>query len=133
MKTWISIIVGLATMALLPNLSLADESTVYQVYRPVDLGVSEEPPPKDIFISLGDGVKNAKKGSRLDAYRRVASFDSLTQRHMGDHMIPVAKLKVIYVDDKTAIARVEQFVSMAQEPALYPQAIMVGDVIQSAP
>jgi len=106
----------------------APEHTVYQVYRPVDLGEGF-PPPKDIFISIGlvDGVR---KGSKLDVYRRVTSFDNLTSRHMGDHMIPVGRLKIIHVDEKTAIARADRFVSLEEEPALMPQAIMIGDVVR---
>jgi hypothetical protein len=104
------------------------EHTVYQVYRPVDLGEGF-PPPKDIFVSIGtmDGIR---KGSYLDVYRRISSFDNLTSRHMGDHMIPVGRLKIIHVDEKTAIARSDRFVSLEEEPALMPQAIMIGDVVR---
>jgi hypothetical protein len=104
------------------------DHTVYQVFRAIDLGEGP-PPPKDIFVSIGssDGVK---KGSFLDVYRRISSFDNLTQRHMGDHVIPVGRLKVIYADEKTAIARTDRFVSLDQEPALLPQAVMIGDVVR---
>jgi hypothetical protein len=109
--------------------ALADESTVYQVYRPIDLGEGGAPPPKDIFISMG-ADQGLRKGSTLDVYRRIASFDNLTQKHMGDHMIPVGKIKVIHVDGKTAIARADRFVSVEQEPALLPQAVMIGDIVR---
>jgi hypothetical protein len=108
--------------------ALAGEGNVYQVYRGIDLGTSDTPPPKDIFISVG-ADQGVKKGAVLDVYRKISSFDNLTQKHMGDHMIPVGKLKVIYVDAKTAIARADRFVSVDQEPALMPQAIMIGDVV----
>lgn len=110
--------------------ALAVEGNVYQVYRGIDLGLSEQAPPKDIFISLGSD-QGVKKGSVLDVYRRISSFDNLTQKHMGDHMIPVGKIKIIHVDAKTAIARSDRFVSIDQEPALLPQAIMIGDVVLS--
>ena len=51
---------------------------------------------------------------------------------MGDHMIPVGKIRVIHVDDKTAIARADRFVSLEQEPAILPQAIMIGDVVRKS-
>ena len=104
------------------------DHTVYQVYRPIDMG-DGNPPPKDIFVSIGmhHGVK---KGAFLDVYRRISSFDNLTQKHMGDHMIPVGRLKVIYADEKTAIARADRFVSLDEEPGLLPQAIMIGDVVR---
>lgn len=108
--------------------ALAAEGNVYQVYRGIDLGTSDQQPPKDIFISLGSD-QGVKKGAVLDVYRKISSFDNLTQKHMGDHMIPVGKIKVIHTDAKTAIARADRFVSVEQEPALLPQAVMIGDVV----
>jgi hypothetical protein len=111
--------------------ALATESdyTVYQVYRPIDMGEGGTQPPKDIFVSIGSN-QGVHKGSMLDVYRRISSFDNLTQKHMGDHMIPVGKIRVIHVDEKTAIARADRFVSVEQEPALLPQAVMIGDVVR---
>ena len=105
--------------------------TVYQVYRPIDLGEGGGQPPKDIFVSIGS-AQGVHKGSTLDVYRRISSFDNLTQKHMGDHMIPVGRIKVIHVDEKTAIARADRFVSVEQEPALLPQAVMIGDIVRIA-
>ncbi|MBS1959579.1 MAG: hypothetical protein JST80_08925 [Bdellovibrionales bacterium] len=107
----------------------AAEINVYQVYRSIDLGESETLPPKDIFISAGS-TQGVKRGAVLDVYRRISSFDNLTQKHMGDHMIPVGRLKVIHVDEQTAIARLDKFVSTDSEPALLPQAVMIGDVVR---
>jgi hypothetical protein len=109
----------------------AAEYNVYQVYRAIDLGETDQKPPKDIFINMG-AEQGLKKGSVLDVYRRISSFDNMTQKHMGDHMIPVGKIKIIHTDDKTAIARADRFVSIDQEPALLPQAIMIGDVVRPA-
>lgn len=109
--------------------ALAAEYNVYQVYRGIDLGESDTPPPKDIFISAGS-TQGVKKGSVLDVYRRISSFDNLTQKHMGDHMIPVGRLKVIHVDEQTAITRLDKFVSSDSEPSLLPQAVMIGDVVR---
>ena len=110
-------------------LGMESDYTVYQVYRPIDLGDGSAQPPKDIFVSIGSS-QGVHKGSMLDVYRRISSFDNLTQKHMGDHMIPVGKIRVIHVDEKTAIARADRFVSVEQEPALLPQAIMIGDVVR---
>lgn len=110
-------------------LAAQTDYTVYQVYRGIDLGEGAAPPPKDIFVSIG-ASQGVRKGSMLDVYRRISSFDNLTQKHMGDHMIPVGKIRVIHVDDRTAIARADRFVSVEQEPALLPQAIMIGDVVR---
>ena len=118
-----------AVFGIFCNRSWASEFNVYQVYRPIDLGETGQAPPKDIFVSMG-ADQGLKKGTLLDVYRRVSSFDNMSQKHMGDHMIPVGKIRVIHVDDKTAIARSDRFVSLEQEPALLPQAIMIGDVVR---
>lgn len=107
----------------------ADDFNVYQVFRGIDLGENDTPPPKDIFINMGSH-NGLKKGSVLDVYRKISSFDNLTQRLVGDHMIPVGRIKVIHADDKSAIARLDKFVSIDQEPGLLPQAVMIGDVVR---
>ncbi len=114
-----------------PVVAQADEFSVYQVFRQIDLGESDRQPPKDIFVNIGSS-QGVKKGSVLDVYRKISSFDNLTQRLVGDHMIPVGKIKVIHSDEKTAIARAERFVSVEQEPALLPQSIMIGDIVRPA-
>jgi hypothetical protein len=114
-----------------PNFAKAEDFNVYQVYRGIDLGESDHAPPKDIFINVGSN-SGIKKGSVLDVYRKISSFDNLTQRLVGDHMIPVGRIKVIHADDKSAIARVDKFVSIDSEPGLLPQAIMIGDVVRPA-
>jgi hypothetical protein len=111
------------------TLAQAEDFNVYQVFRAIDLGESDVAPPKDIFINMG-AAQGLKKGTTLDVYRKISSFDNLTQKHMGDSMIPVGRIKVIHVDDHIAIARADQFVSVEQEPALLPQAVMIGDVVR---
>ncbi len=118
-----------ALFLMLGSFAVAEDFSVYQVYRPINLGETDQIPPKDIFVNMGS-EQGLKKGSELDVYRKVSSFDNLTQSHIGDHVIPVGRLKVIHVDDKTAIARIDKFVSIEQEPALLPQAIMIGDVVR---
>ena len=119
----------LVSLRLPAQSAVASEYTVYQVFRSVDLGESDVQPPKDIFINMGSS-QGLKKGVVLDVYRKISSFDNLTQKLAGDHVIPVGRIKVIHTDEKTAIARLEKFVSFEQEPALLPQAIMIGDVVR---
>ncbi len=125
------VIFGFIFQAMIPLRALSAEFSVYEVFRSVDLGESDRPPPKDIFINMGSN-QGVKKGAVLDVYRKISSFDNLTEKLAGEHVIPVGRIKVIHVDDKTAIARADRFVSMEQEPALLPQAIMIGDLVRQA-
>ena len=132
-KFGIATLVGLFFGIQQVNLSSAraDEFSVYQVFRAIDLGESDQQPPKDIFVNMGTS-QGLKKGSVLDVYRKISSFDNLTQKLAGDHLIPVGRVKIIHVDEKTAIARVDKFVSIDQEPGLLPQAVMIGDLVRPA-
>jgi hypothetical protein len=121
----------LIEMSLAQTKVLAADSTVYQVFRGVDLGETDRPPPKDIYINMGSS-QGIKRGSVLDVYRKVTSFDELTQKVAGDQMIPIGRVKIIHSDEKTSIARLDKFVSIDQEPALGVQSIMVGDVVRPA-
>ena len=125
----LAIMLLIAVCAFIPKASRADDYAVYQVFRPIDLGETDVQPPKDIYINMGAN-QGIKKGSVLDVYRRISSFDNLSQKLVGDHMIPVGRIKVIHSDDKTAIARLDKYVSVDQEPAMLPQAIMIGDVVR---
>ncbi len=131
-KTGLAILAAIVisfSSALMPR-ALGEEFSVYQVYRPINLGEVEQAPPKDIFINMGT-ENGVKRGNTLDVYRKISSFDNLTQKHMGDHLIPVGRVKVIHVDERSSIARLDKFVSINEEPAMLPQAIMIGDVVKT--
>ncbi len=109
----------------------AAEYSVYEVFRAIDLGESDRQPPKEIFINMG-ALQGLKKGSVLDVYRKISSFDNVAEKLAGEHVVPVGRIKVIHTDEKTAIARMDRFVSLEQEPALLPQSIMIGDLVRHA-
>ncbi|MBU6153223.1 MAG: hypothetical protein KGP28_02870 [Bdellovibrionales bacterium] len=113
------------------NCASAAEYSVYEVFRAIDLGESDRPPPKEIFINMG-ALQGLRKGSVLDVYRKISSFDNVTEKLAGEHVVPVGRIKVIHTDEKTAIARMDRFVSLEQEPALLPQSIMIGDLVRLA-
>ena len=128
MKTFAFVFVGFASI-FGASRALAADYSIYQVFRQVDLGTSPVVPPLQIFVNMG-AEQGVKKGTILDVYRKLSSFDLLTQKHVGDHMLPIGRIKVIHTDDTTSIARIEKFVSAEQEIVLLPQAVMVGDVVR---
>ncbi len=109
----------------------ATEFSVYEVFRAIDLGENDRPPPKEFFVNIG-AIQGVRKGSVLDVYRKISSFDNLAEKHGGEHMVPVGRIKVIHADERTAIARMDRFVSLEQEPALLPQSVMIGDLVRLA-
>ena len=117
-------------LACTPHTHAADYS-VYEVFRAIDLGEAEHQPPKEFFINMGS-QQGVKKGAVLDVYRKISSFDNLTEKLAGEHVVPVGRIKVIHADERTAIARLDRYVSLEQEPALLPQSIMIGDLVRPA-
>jgi hypothetical protein len=102
---------------------------VYSVYQSVNLGNPSEVTRKDYYVSVGY-MHGVKKGSVLEVMRRIPTFD-LANEHLHREMIfPIARIKVIHVESKTAIARLEKLLSEDQSPAATPQGIMVGDVVR---
>ena len=132
-KFGIAALIGFACILemVMPLRALAADYSVYEVFRAVDLGESDRPPPKEIFVNMGSN-QGVKKGSVLDVYRKVVSFDNLSERVGGEHMIPVGRIKVIHTDEKTAIARIDRYVSLEQEVSLLPQTVMIGDLVRLA-
>jgi hypothetical protein len=132
-KFGIAALIGIACILemIVPLRALAADYSVYEVFRAVDLGESDRPPPKEIFVNMGSN-QGVKKGSVLDVYRKVVSFDNLSEKVGGEHMIPVGRIKVIHTDEKTAIARLDRFVSLEQEVSLLPQTVMIGDLVRLA-
>jgi hypothetical protein len=127
---WPAIFTGMLLLACAPRTHAAEYS-VYEVFRAIDLGESDHQPPKEFFINMGS-QQGVKKGVVLDVYRKISSFDNLTEKLAGEHVVPVGRIKVIHADDRTAIARLDRFVSLEQEPALLPQSIMIGDLVRPA-
>jgi hypothetical protein len=107
----------------------ASDKIVYSVYRGVDLGIPNEPTPKDFFVNMGsaDGLK---PGTTLDVFRKIPTYDVTQEKVYRDVTFPIAKLKVIHVEEDAAIARLERMLPLDQTPSLSPRAVMVGDYVR---
>lgn len=128
MITWL-IVWGILS---LPNQSSAADFVVYSVYRALDLGnAGEPPPPKDYYINMGS-AQGLSEGSLLSVYRRMATYDLLSEKLYKEVMFPIAKLKVIHVEQGVAIARMDQMIVTDKMPAITPVAVMVGDLVRPA-
>jgi hypothetical protein len=102
---------------------------VYSVYQAVNLGNPGELSRKDYYINMGHS-HGLRKGSVLEVMRRVPTFDLANENLYREMIFPIARLKVIHVESKTAIARLDKMLSPEQVPAATPSGIIVGDVIR---
>jgi hypothetical protein len=102
---------------------------VYSVYKAIDLGNPGEIPQKDYYVNMGttNGLHN---GATLEVIRKVATYDLLSEKLYKDISFPIARLKVIHVEQNAAVARLEQVLPADKTPAVANRAVMVGDVVQ---
>lgn len=103
---------------------------VYSVYKELDMGNPGEIIQKDYYLNMGstDGLH---KGSTVTVYRKISTYDLLSEKLYKDITFPIAKLKIIHVENNAAVARVESMVSGADTPALAPRAVMIGDLVSA--
>jgi hypothetical protein len=107
------------------------EFVVYSVYKAIDLGNPGETPQKDFYINMGtaNGLHN---GATLEVIRKVATYDLLSEKLYKDVSFPIARLKVIHVEQNAAVARLDQLLPADKTPAVANRAVMVGDAVQIA-
>lgn len=108
---------------------LASEFFVYSVYRGLNLGGTEEPPQKDLFINMGS-VHGLHDGTILQVSRRVATYDLSSEKLYQDVIFPIALVKVIHVESRASIARLEKMLPSESTPVISPRVIMVGDLVK---
>lgn len=109
----------------------AEEAMIYNVYRPIDMGEPGEKPLKDFYISAGAGA-GLRVGSVLEVYRRSSTYDLVNSRVHQQMSYPIAKVKIIHVEDQIAIARLDSMASQDKNPLIQPQYVMVGDFVRPA-
>ncbi len=112
-------------------LSDTDEFVVYSVYQTVSLESAKAQNPKDYYISMGY-QHGLKKGAILEVMRRIPSFDTSGEKLYREVIFPIALIKVIHVESKSAIARLEKLLPVNEVPISMPRAVAVGDVVRPA-
>jgi hypothetical protein len=133
LKTRLQILV--ATIAALGMLALprhlgAADYVVYSVYKELDLGYPGETPQKDFYVNMGT-TQGLRPGTMLKVYRRVSTYDLMSEKLYRDVSFPIARLKVIHAENNAAIARLEKMLPIASTPAFSPRAVMVGDLVET--
>jgi hypothetical protein len=113
----------------LPFTAGSADFVVYSVYKAIDLGNPGEVPQKDFYVNMGS-ANGLHSGSTLEVIRKVATYDLLSEKLYKDISFPIARLKVIHVEQNAAVARLEQILPADKTPAIANRAVMVGDAVQ---
>ena len=112
---------------LMASIAHAGDPTIYNVYRPIDLG-DGTPSFKDFYVNIGT-AEGIKVGSTLEVLRKTATYDLTSQKLYKDVYLPVAKIKVIHVESNAAIARLDR-VAPSTTPSIENRAVMIGDYVR---
>lgn len=125
-------IIGMAAVAsgaLLSTTALSADAIVYSIYRGVDLGNPGEAPLKDFYVNVGSS-QGVREGSVLEVLRKVPTYDLLTEKLYKDVIFPIARIRVIHVEQSAAVARLERMLPTDRTPSITPRAIMIGDFVR---
>lgn len=115
-------------MALYSVSSYARNIAVFDVRQNLPLDDQEEV-FTDYYINGGttDGLK---VGMEVVVERRLSIHDSFQSAAAGELIVPVGKLKILFVQDKVAVARHIDTPDFAAHPVLASSAVMVGDTLK---
>lgn len=106
----------------------AADFVVYSVFRPLDMGDGVTP-QKDYYVNMGS-VNGLREGAVVDVYRKMPTFDLLTEKLYRDITFKIATLKVIHVEKDSAVARLDKMVAQDRSPQSGQSFVMVGDLIR---
>jgi hypothetical protein len=126
------LIFGAAAAALqAPRTLAAADFVVYSVFKPLDLGNAGEAPQKDYYVNMGSS-QGLREGSQLDVLRRISTYDLLNEKLYQDVTFPIARLKVLHVENNAAICRLQKVLAADKTPETSNRAVMVGDLVRQA-
>ncbi len=114
-------------VALFSYEAFAAELSVFDIHRNIPLS-DEEPIYKDYYINAGDEA-GLKKNLVIKAVRRVPMRDASGSQIMGELLVPVGQLKVIFVQPKLSVARLYKLMSRDELPMLDQEGILIGDQV----
>jgi hypothetical protein len=109
----------------------ASDYVIYSVFKPLDLGNPGENPQKDFYVNMGSN-QGLHIGAHLDVSRRVSTYDLMNEKLYQDVTIPIARLKVIHVENNAAVCRLDKLVTSEKSPETTIRAVMVGDIVRPA-
>lgn len=104
-----------------------EDVVVFDVRRNLALHGSD-PVFRDFYINAG-AESGIKEGMVITVIRRMVIQNPLLNKSQGEIEIPVAKIKVVFVQKKIAIARFHSLLSRQNLPVLDFPSVMTGDIL----
>lgn len=109
--------------------TFSEELSIIEVRRNIPLA-DNDPVYKDFFINGGTDA-GLKKNMTLNVLRKISLRDATGTQNYGELMAPVAQLKIIFVNNRVAVAREVKPVAQEESPMLEQVGVMIGDKIEA--
>lgn len=127
----ILLVVGLGILIILFSWeAFSEELSIIEVRRNIPLA-DTDPVYKDYYINSGTDA-GLKKNMVIVANRKMPIKDATGANSFGEISVPVGQLKIIFVQNRIAIAREFNLISRDEEPMLEQIGIMIGDKVDLA-
>ncbi len=128
MKFWQILGITLC-MTAFPSFGATGEFVIYGVYRGLNFGNPGEMPEKDYYINMGSN-QGVEEGSVIEVFRRTPTYDILNNQSFGDMTVKIGFAKVIHVEPKMAIVRLDHLLESAKRASTTPPGFMAGDYVR---
>lgn len=107
--------------------AFADEAHIIEVRRNIPLA-DHDPVYKDFYINAGNEA-GLKQNLVVRALRKINVKDASGATAYGELLVPVGQLKILFVQNRLAVAREYKSLSRADYPMLEQTGILSGDII----
>lgn len=109
--------------------AIARELTVFAIQKNLQLN-NKETVYHDYYLD-GGTESGLSKGQLVTVVRRIPLHDLTRNRPLGDMHLPVAQLKIIYVQRGSSVARLNKLFLDKDRPLIDFNAVMVGDQVSN--
>jgi hypothetical protein len=103
------------------------EVSIFSVNKNLQMD-SKDPVYHDYYIS-GGSEQGFRTGMQVTVIRRVPVHDLSRNRALGDLRLPIAKLKLIFVQKGMAVGRLLTLTTAKNSPIVDYDGVMIGDAI----
>lgn len=118
-------------LTLAPRFAFAQSTppSVFDVRRNIPLS-DTAPIYRDYYLT-GGSSSGLRANTVVTAYRKLALRDAGGSQVLGEINVPVAQLRVLFVNDKVAVARELKAADRERVPMLEQPWVLVGDLIET--
>ncbi|MEQ1876400.1 MAG: hypothetical protein ABL958_07125 [Bdellovibrionia bacterium] len=109
--------------------ALARELTVFAIQKNLQMSI-KDPVYHDYYLDGGTEA-GISRGQIITVVRRIPLHDLTRNRPLGDMHMPVAQLKVLYVQRGSSVARLHKLFLDKDRPLIDFNAVMVGDQVSN--